>query len=95
MFPPAPRFRGLCFPPAILAPAPNLAYLASSFGPDPSLLIPATPAPSPVVVPPVAPLVTGLTPDDLPERVEAWGALDRIVWQAMGTKAGGEAASLD
>jgi hypothetical protein len=29
----------------------------------------------------VAPLVTGLTPDDLPERVEAWGALDRIVWQ--------------
>ena len=22
-----------------------------------------------------------LTPDDLPERVEAWGAIDRIVWQ--------------
>jgi hypothetical protein len=29
----------------------------------------------------VAPLVTGLTPEDLPERVEAWGALDRVVWQ--------------
>src|SRR6185503_11669976 len=22
-----------------------------------------------------------LTPDDLPERLEAWGAIDRIVWQ--------------
>jgi len=29
----------------------------------------------------VAPAVVSLTPDDLPERVEAWGALDRIVWQ--------------
>jgi hypothetical protein len=25
--------------------------------------------------------VVGLVPEDLPERVEAWGALDRIVWQ--------------
>lgn len=29
----------------------------------------------------VAPFVVGLTPDDLPERLEAWGAIDRIVWQ--------------
>jgi hypothetical protein len=29
----------------------------------------------------VAPAVLSLTPDDLPERVEAWGAIDRIVWQ--------------
>ena len=29
----------------------------------------------------VAPAVVSLTPDDLPERVEAWGAIDRIVWQ--------------
>ncbi len=29
----------------------------------------------------VAPAVVSLTPDDLPERVEAWGAVDRIVWQ--------------
>ena len=29
----------------------------------------------------VAPAVVTLTPDDLPERVEAWGAIDRIVWQ--------------
>ena len=29
----------------------------------------------------VAPLVMSLTPEDLPERVEAWGALDRVVWQ--------------
>lgn len=29
----------------------------------------------------VAPLVVSMTPEDLPERVEAWGALDRIVWQ--------------
>ena len=29
----------------------------------------------------VAPAVVGLTPGDLPERVQAWGALDRIVWQ--------------
>ena len=29
----------------------------------------------------VAPAIVTLTPDDLPERVEAWGAIDRIVWQ--------------
>jgi hypothetical protein len=29
----------------------------------------------------VAPAVVSLTPEDLPERVEAWGAIDRIVWQ--------------
>jgi hypothetical protein len=29
----------------------------------------------------VAPVLIGLTPADLPERVEAWGALDRLVWQ--------------
>ncbi len=29
----------------------------------------------------VAPLVVGLTPEDLPERVEAWNAIDRLVWQ--------------
>ena len=34
-----------CFPLSLLAQAPDLAYVASSFGPDPTLLIPATPAP--------------------------------------------------
>lgn len=29
----------------------------------------------------IAPLVMSITPEDLPERVEAWGALDRVVWQ--------------
>ncbi len=29
----------------------------------------------------VAPLVMSLTPEDLPERVEAWTSVDRIVWQ--------------
>ena len=29
----------------------------------------------------VAPAVVTLTPDDLPDRVEAWAAIDRIVWQ--------------
>nr|MBA3236490.1 hypothetical protein [Chloroflexota bacterium] len=29
----------------------------------------------------VAPLVIGITPEDLPARVEAWGLLDRIIWQ--------------
>ena len=29
----------------------------------------------------VAPLVMSLTPGDLPERVEGWNMLDRIVWQ--------------
>ncbi len=29
----------------------------------------------------VAPLILDLTPDDLPERVEAWTSIDRIVWQ--------------
>ena len=29
----------------------------------------------------LAPLVMSLTPEDLPERVEAWSALDRVVWQ--------------
>jgi hypothetical protein len=29
----------------------------------------------------VAPLVMSLTPEDLPERVEAWSAIDRLVWQ--------------
>jgi len=29
----------------------------------------------------VAPLVMSIAPEDLPERVEAWGALDRVVWQ--------------
>jgi hypothetical protein len=29
----------------------------------------------------VAPAVATLTPDDLPERVEAWRSIDRIVWQ--------------
>ncbi len=29
----------------------------------------------------VAPAVVSLTPDDLPERLEAWGAIDRIIWQ--------------
>ena len=29
----------------------------------------------------VAPLILNLTPDDLPERVEAWTSIDRIVWQ--------------
>ena len=29
----------------------------------------------------VAPLILSLTPEDLPERVEAWTSIDRIVWQ--------------
>ena len=29
----------------------------------------------------VAPLVMSVTPEDLPERVEGWNMLDRIVWQ--------------
>ena len=29
----------------------------------------------------VAPVVMALSPEDLPERVEGWGALDRLVWQ--------------
>jgi hypothetical protein len=29
----------------------------------------------------LAPLVIGLSPEDLPERVEAWSTIDRIVWQ--------------
>ena len=29
----------------------------------------------------VAPLVVSISPDDLPERVQAWGAIDRIIWQ--------------
>jgi hypothetical protein len=29
----------------------------------------------------VAPAVVGMSPDELPDRVEAWGTLDRIVWQ--------------
>ncbi len=29
----------------------------------------------------LAPLVMSVTPEDLPERVEAWGTLDRVVWQ--------------
>jgi len=29
----------------------------------------------------VAPLVMSIAPEDLPERVEAWGAIDRMVWQ--------------
>jgi len=29
----------------------------------------------------VAPLVMSVAAEDLPERVEAWGALDRVVWQ--------------
>ncbi|HEY6012646.1 MAG TPA: hypothetical protein VIU37_01515, partial [Candidatus Limnocylindrales bacterium] len=29
----------------------------------------------------VAPLVMSLTPEELPERVEAWSALDRVIWQ--------------
>ena len=29
----------------------------------------------------IAPLIVSLTPDDLPGRVEAWGTLDRIIWQ--------------
>ncbi len=29
----------------------------------------------------VAPAIVTLTPNDLPERVEAWAAIDRIVWQ--------------
>ena len=29
----------------------------------------------------VAPLVMSLAPEDLPERVEAWTSVDRIVWQ--------------
>jgi hypothetical protein len=33
----------------------------------------------------IAPLVMSITPEDLPERVEAWGALDRVVWQDVDT----------
>ncbi|MFL5644699.1 MAG: hypothetical protein ACJ78L_05070 [Chloroflexota bacterium] len=29
----------------------------------------------------VAPLIVSLTPEDLPERVEAWASIDRMVWQ--------------
>ena len=29
----------------------------------------------------VAPLILNLAPEDLPERVEAWSSIDRIVWQ--------------
>jgi hypothetical protein len=29
----------------------------------------------------ISPLVMSLAPEDLPDRVEAWGAIDRIVWQ--------------
>ncbi len=29
----------------------------------------------------LSPLVMSLTPEDLPERVEAWSAIDRVVWQ--------------
>lgn len=29
----------------------------------------------------VAPVLVQLTPGDLPERVEAWGGLDRLIWQ--------------
>ena len=29
----------------------------------------------------IAPAIVTLSPDDLPERVEAWSAIDRIVWQ--------------
>jgi hypothetical protein len=37
----------------------------------------------------VKPLTVGLTPADLPSRVEAWGALDRLIWQDT------DSASLD
>ncbi len=47
----------------------------------------------------VAPLTFGLTPTDLPLRVEAWGALDRLVWQdtdasTLGQRAARRAARL-
>lgn len=29
----------------------------------------------------LAPLIVSIAPEDLPERVEAWGAVDRIIWQ--------------
>jgi len=29
----------------------------------------------------VAPVVLSIAPEDLPDRVEAWGSIDRIVWQ--------------
>jgi hypothetical protein len=29
----------------------------------------------------IAPLIVSLTPEDLPDRVEAWDSLDRVVWQ--------------
>ena len=29
----------------------------------------------------IAPLVVSLTPEDLPDRVEAWNTLDRVIWQ--------------
>lgn len=34
-----------------------------------------------------APAIVGLGPADLPERVEAWSALDRLVWQDVDTSA--------
>ncbi len=32
----------------------------------------------------VAPVIVTLTPEDLPERVEAWASIDRLVWQDVG-----------
>jgi hypothetical protein len=29
----------------------------------------------------IAPFVVSLTPEDLPDRVEAWSSLDRVIWQ--------------
>jgi hypothetical protein len=41
-----------CFPPSLLVPpSPDLLFLASSFGLDPTLIFPATPAPWSVTVP--------------------------------------------
>ncbi len=31
----------------------------------------------------IAPVIVPLDPEDLPERVEAWGGLDRLVWQDL------------
>ena len=31
----------------------------------------------------LAPVIVPLDPEDLPERVEAWGGLDRLVWQDL------------
>jgi Calcineurin-like phosphoesterase len=45
----------MCFPPSLLALAPNLAFVASTFGPDPTLLLPATPAPWSLTLYPGAP----------------------------------------